>query len=153
MYKLMWNLKNMNVYTKQKQTHRHRKQTNSYQGGRGKGGGTNQGYGINRYRPLYIKWISNKDVLFHRETYPISYNNLQWNIMCKNPESLGCMPETNTILCTAELQFVKSFFFIFIYLWVLVFCFFCFVFLFLVFLSFFRVVPTAYGGSQARGLI
>ena len=54
----------MNLYTKQKQTHRHRKQT-CLQKGKGKGGGTNQEYGINRYKLLYIKQISidNKDLL------------------------------------------------------------------------------------------
>ena len=37
----LWNLKydKMNLFTKQKQTHRHRKQTHGYQ--RGKGGGIN----------------------------------------------------------------------------------------------------------------
>ena len=39
----------MNLYTKQKYTHRHRKQTCGYQRGKG------EGYGINRYKLLYIK--------------------------------------------------------------------------------------------------
>ena len=50
----MWNLKmiQMNLFTAQKQTHRFRKQTYGYQ--RGRGGGINWEYGINRDTPLYI---------------------------------------------------------------------------------------------------
>ena len=44
----------MNLFTKQKQTHRHRKQTYSYQREKG-GGGINWEFGINRYTLLYIK--------------------------------------------------------------------------------------------------
>ena len=44
----MWNLKyDANEFIKQKQTHRHRKQTYDYQ--RGKGGGRNYEFGISRY--------------------------------------------------------------------------------------------------------
>ena len=43
----------MNLYTKQKQTHRHRKQTYGYQ--KGRRGGINDECGIKRYTPLYIK--------------------------------------------------------------------------------------------------
>ena len=52
----MWTRKiiQMNLYTKQKQTHRHRKQTYVYQRGDGRGG-TNWEYGIKRYKLLYIK--------------------------------------------------------------------------------------------------
>ena len=50
----MWSLKKiqMNLFTKPKQTHRHRKQTYGYQRGRG---GVNWEFGINRYPVLYIK--------------------------------------------------------------------------------------------------
>ena len=41
----------MNLFTKQKQTHGHRKQSYGYQ--RAKGGGINQGFGINIYTLLY----------------------------------------------------------------------------------------------------
>ena len=44
----------MNPYTKQKQTHRHRKQTYGYQGKKGRREGIYEEYGINRYT-LYIK--------------------------------------------------------------------------------------------------
>ena len=42
----------MNLHTKQKQTHRHRKQTYGYQKGKG---GTNQEYRINGYKLVHIK--------------------------------------------------------------------------------------------------
>ena len=42
----------MNLFTKQKQTHRHRKQTYRYQ--RGEAGGINYEFRINRYIVLYI---------------------------------------------------------------------------------------------------
>ena len=51
----------MSLFTKQKQTHRHRKQTDGYQ--RGKGGGINQEFEISRYKLLYIKQI-NKVLLY-----------------------------------------------------------------------------------------
>ena len=52
----MWNQKyDMNLYTKQKQTHRYRKQAYGYQ--RGKGGRERDELevGINRHKLLYIK--------------------------------------------------------------------------------------------------
>ena len=55
--KYMWNLKKMiqmNLFTKQKQAHRYRKQIYGYQ--RRKGWGRiNQEFGISRYKLLYIK--------------------------------------------------------------------------------------------------
>ena len=57
----------MNLYTKQKQTHRHRKQTYGYQ--RGSGGGINQEFGINIDTLLYIKQIINKDLLYCTGNY------------------------------------------------------------------------------------
>ena len=39
-----------------------RKQTSGYQRRKG-GGGTNEGYGINRYKLLHIKSISSEDLL------------------------------------------------------------------------------------------
>ena len=50
----------MILFAKQKQTHRHRKQAYGYQKA---GGGINQEVGISRYTLLYIKWITNKDLL------------------------------------------------------------------------------------------
>ena len=48
----------MNLLTKQKQTHRHRKQTSGYQ--REKGLGISQKFGINIFTLLYIKKINDK---------------------------------------------------------------------------------------------
>ena len=48
----------MKLFTKQKQTHRHRKQTLPKQNG----GGINQEYEINRYTLPYVKKINNKDL-------------------------------------------------------------------------------------------
>ena len=53
----------MNLFTKQKQTHRLRKQIYGYQ--RGKvWGGIIQEAGINIYTLVYIKQIINKDLLY-----------------------------------------------------------------------------------------
>ena len=43
--------------------------------GKEKWSGTNQGYGINRYKLLHIKQINHKDILYNEELYPLSYNN------------------------------------------------------------------------------
>ena len=66
----------MNLFTKQKQTHRHRKQTYGYQRGT-VGGGINYEFGINIYTTLlYIKQITNQGITVqHRELYSISCNN------------------------------------------------------------------------------
>ena len=70
----------MNLYAKQKQTHRHRKQSYStkgartqktklqYQGGKG-GEGINQELKINMYTLLYIKQITNEDLLYSTGNY------------------------------------------------------------------------------------
>ena len=44
-----------NLFTKQKQTHRHRKQTFGYQKGKAGERGVSQEYGSNTYKLLYIK--------------------------------------------------------------------------------------------------
>ena len=74
----MWNLKiiQMDLLTKQKQTHKRRKQPyGSQKGGRG---GINQEFVINRYTLLYIKQINNKDPLNSTENstqYPVINHN------------------------------------------------------------------------------
>ena len=57
----------MNLFTKQKQTHRHRKQIYGYQRGKVRGR-INYEFGINRYELLYIKQISKKDLLYSTGT-------------------------------------------------------------------------------------
>ena len=56
----------MDLFTKQKQTRRHREQTSGYQRGKG-GGGINQEFGINTLQ--YIKQINNKDLLYSTGNY------------------------------------------------------------------------------------
>ena len=94
----------MNLFTKQKSTHRHRKQTYGCQ--RGKGVWINQEFGIKIYTLLYIKQITNKDLLYSTGNYiqylVITYSGRE----CKKriyiflytciTESLCCVPETNT---------------------------------------------------------
>ena len=64
----------MNSFTKQKQTHRQRKQTYGYQSG--KGGGINQEYGINIYTLIYKRDNQQGPTVQHREIYSISCNKL-----------------------------------------------------------------------------
>ena len=54
----------INLLTKQKQTHRYRRQTYGYQRGKVGGGGENWEFGIDMYIPLYKKQIINKDPLY-----------------------------------------------------------------------------------------
>ena len=53
----------MNLFTKQKQTHRLREGIYGYRG-EGRGGGIVRECGINIDTLLYIKWITNKDLLY-----------------------------------------------------------------------------------------
>ena len=93
----------MNFFTKQKEPHRHRKQTLLP---KGKGSGMiNQEVGINIYTLLYIKQITNKDLLYSKEKYTqqfvITYKRKESEkedmYVCIT-ESLCCTPETNTTL-------------------------------------------------------
>ena len=76
----MWNPKNntVNLYMKQKQTHRCRKQTQAYQKGKRRGTEINQEYEIYRYKLLYIMSISNKDLLYN------TGNNIQYLVVTYN---------------------------------------------------------------------
>ena len=71
----------MNLFTKQKQG---RKQTYGYQGG----GGINWEIGTDTYPLLYIKQITNKDLLYSPG------NSTQYSVMAymeKNPKKSGYM--------------------------------------------------------------
>ena len=57
----------MNLFTKQKQTHRLRELTYGHQGGRVGRGGIVREFGIDMYTLLYLKWITNKDLLYSTE--------------------------------------------------------------------------------------
>ena len=72
----------MNLFTKQKVTHRHRNQTQGYQRGQWGGGGINQECGSNRYTQLYIKEIKEKkkrDKRTYCRTQRIMFNILYSN--------------------------------------------------------------------------
>ena len=56
----------MNLLTKQKQTHRFRERNYSYQG-EGWGEGIAGEFRIDMYILLYLKWITNKDLLYSTE--------------------------------------------------------------------------------------
>ena len=58
----------MNLYTKQKQTYRHGKQTYGYQRGN-VGGGINEEFGTDINTVLYIKEITNKDIWYSTGNY------------------------------------------------------------------------------------
>ena len=96
----------MNLYTKQKQTDRQRKQTYGYQGGR-EGGGINSEFGINIYTLLYVKQITNKDLLYSTgnctQYFVITYKGKKSE---KKIDIYVCITES---LCyTSEIQHCKS---------------------------------------------
>ena len=112
----------MNLFTKQKQTHRHRKQTYGYQKGKGVGG-INQEFGISRYKLLCIKQINSKVLLCSTGNY-IQYIVINHNGKESEKEyidiqihryryryiteSLCCTPETNTTV--NQLYFNSNYF-------------------------------------------
>ena len=59
----------MNTFAKQKQTHRHRKQTYGYQRGKSREGGINEEFEMNRHALLYVSQINNKDLLYNTGNY------------------------------------------------------------------------------------
>ena len=60
----------MNLFTRQKQSHRHRKQAYDYQrGSRGMWGEVNQEFEINMHTLLYINQVDNKDQLHSAGNY------------------------------------------------------------------------------------
>ena len=95
----MWNVKKkeqMNLFAKQKQTHRCRKQIYGYQGGK-LGGETETRIDI--YTVLYIKYITNKNPLYSRGNYSVLCNDIYGNRMgiCIT-DLLCCTVETSTTL-------------------------------------------------------
>ena len=76
----------MNLFIKHKQTHRHGKQAYGYQS-ENEQGRDNQEFEINRQTALYIKQITNKDLLYSKRNYtqyfvssfPIREKNLKKN--------------------------------------------------------------------------
>ena len=82
----------MNLFTKQKQTHRRRKQIYDYQRGRGR---DKLEFEISRYRLLYIKQINNKVLLYSTgncsQYLIITYNGKEYvyitELLCNTPEN------------------------------------------------------------------
>ena len=96
----MWNLKiNTNELIYKTETDSQMwKITYGYQRGKS-GGGINQEYGFNRYTPLYVKQINNKDLLYSTGNYiQLTYNGKELEKNICITKSLFCTPETNTIL-------------------------------------------------------
>ena len=84
--------------TKQKQPHRHRKQTSGYHWEK-KGGEARQGYGINKIQTTMCKIDKQQRyIIQHRTVQPLFCNNFQRSIIYKNIESLFYIPETNMTL-------------------------------------------------------
>ena len=72
----------MNLSTKQKQTHRHREQTCGCQGGEWGGGGMDWEFAVSRCKLFYEEWINNKVLpVPHRELYLISRDKPSWKII------------------------------------------------------------------------
>ena len=91
----------MNLFTKQKQTHRPRKQTYGYQ--RGNVGGGNKLEVQDQQIQTTLHKINNKVLLYSTGNY-IQYLTINYNekesekkYICIT-ESLCCIPETNTTL-------------------------------------------------------
>ena len=59
----------MNLYMKQKQAHRHSKQSYGYGYQSGNRGWINQEFWINRYTLLYIKQVNSKELLYSTGNY------------------------------------------------------------------------------------
>ena len=75
----MWNLEKivqMNLFTKQKQSHRHREQTYGYQGEK-ELGGMSQEIGTDIYILLYMNQITNKNILYN------TGNSAQYSVMSR----------------------------------------------------------------------
>ena len=95
----------MNLLTKQNKTHRLRKQMY----GCHKGKGIVREFGVVMYTLLYLKWITNKDILYGTRNSAQHYMDGRgiWGRVdtctCM-PESLHCSPETITTCSSAVPQ-------------------------------------------------
>ena len=88
----------MNLCTKQKQTHRHRQQTCGCQGASGDGGGIDQKFGISRCKLLYVGWINNKVLLYSTGNY------IQYPVTNHNGEEYEKECITKSLCYTAEIS-------------------------------------------------
>ena len=91
----------MNLFTKQKETYRYRKQTYSYQRGNMGGGGIYQELEMNIHTLLYIRQITDKDLLYSTGsctqysvlTYMRKESKKRMNIHICITESRCCTPK------------------------------------------------------------
>ena len=59
----------MNLFTEQKQIHRHREQTCGCQGGRREERGMDSEFGVGRCKLLHLEWINNKVLMYSTGNY------------------------------------------------------------------------------------
>ena len=89
------------LFPKQKETHRHRKQTYGYHRGKEVGGGINQEFGFNIHILLYIKQVTNKDLEYSTGNYT-QYLVILYKGKDSEKEEIDIHvswnPETNTTL-------------------------------------------------------
>ena len=95
----------MNLSTKQKQTHRHREQTYGCHGGGEEGRGVDWEFGVSRCKLLHTKWINNKVLLNSTGNYiqypGINHSGKEYKkrmYICVITESFSCTVETSTTL-------------------------------------------------------
>ena len=82
----------MNFFTKQKWTHRHRKQIYGYQRGNVRGGEINSEFGVNIYALPHIKWTM--------RTSPV----VQWlRLFTPNAGGVGLIPGQGTTIPTCPM--------------------------------------------------
>ena len=90
------------ITNKQKQTHSHRKQTYGYQ--RGKRQGRNkQEFGMNIYTLLYIKQITNKDLLYSTQYFVIASNRKEFKTEYEYAYTYIYIKYTYTCICACQL--------------------------------------------------
>ena len=99
----MWilNMAQMNLSTKQKQTHRLREQICGCQGG---GGGNEMGgeFGVGRCKLLHAEWISNEVLLYSIGNYVQSLGKQHDGRQYEKKNVYICM--TGSLCCTAKID-------------------------------------------------
>ena len=81
----------MNLSTKQKQTHTHKEQICGYQGG-----GMDWEFGVSKCKLLCIEWLNNKVLLYSTEIY------IQYPVINQNEKEY--MYKSASLCCTAEIN-------------------------------------------------
>ena len=78
----------MNLYTEQKQTHRHGQQTSGCRGGGGGRSWRDWEFGVNKSKLLHVEWIDNEILLYSTGNY---VQKLRWNMMKDNLRKRVCV--------------------------------------------------------------